>query len=259
MLKFFRSIRQNLLSENNFNKYLIYAVGEIVLVVIGILIALGINSRVTNYQDISKEKVHLNNLYDDLESIENQLHFENDLLENKVKHNCRFFLETIHLNKEIPSEDALNNAMFGIISLPNNDVIFKAYDNLINTNDLNIIRSNEVKSALSDLAKSIVFQNESVAWQNQQWTTINQPYINKNFEFLDVTPESLGSNFNIPESAFKNDWSIILNDREFRNLVFNRFLAADDVTYALHLLLEKVENCKSLLKQELNNKHNQIL
>ncbi|MGB0916572.1 MAG: hypothetical protein ACPGU4_03185 [Flavobacteriales bacterium] len=43
MIKFFRKIRQQLLSENKFSKYLIYALGEIVLVVIGILIALGLN------------------------------------------------------------------------------------------------------------------------------------------------------------------------------------------------------------------------
>ena len=40
MLKFFRKIRQQLLTENKFSKYLLYAIGEIVLVVIGILMAL---------------------------------------------------------------------------------------------------------------------------------------------------------------------------------------------------------------------------
>ncbi|PNQ73740.1 hypothetical protein C1T31_05240 [Hanstruepera neustonica] len=44
MLKFFRHIRQNLLAENKTGKYLKYAIGEIVLVVIGILIALQINN-----------------------------------------------------------------------------------------------------------------------------------------------------------------------------------------------------------------------
>ena len=44
MIKFFRSIRRQLLSQNRFNKYLIYAIGEIVLVVVGILIALSINN-----------------------------------------------------------------------------------------------------------------------------------------------------------------------------------------------------------------------
>ena len=44
MIKFFRKIRQNLLSEGKTGKYLKYAIGEIILVVIGILIALSINN-----------------------------------------------------------------------------------------------------------------------------------------------------------------------------------------------------------------------
>ncbi len=44
MIKFFRHIRKRLLTENKFSKYLLYAIGEIVLVVIGILIALSINN-----------------------------------------------------------------------------------------------------------------------------------------------------------------------------------------------------------------------
>jgi len=44
MIKFFRKIRQNLLRENKTGKYFKYAIGEITLVVIGILIALQINN-----------------------------------------------------------------------------------------------------------------------------------------------------------------------------------------------------------------------
>jgi hypothetical protein len=44
MIKFFRQIRQNFLSEDKTGKYLKYATGEIVLVVIGILIALQLNN-----------------------------------------------------------------------------------------------------------------------------------------------------------------------------------------------------------------------
>jgi len=54
MIKFFRHIRQKLLSENKFSKYLLYAIGEIVLVVIGILIALQINN--WNNQRIEKNQ-----------------------------------------------------------------------------------------------------------------------------------------------------------------------------------------------------------
>ncbi|OIQ36706.1 MAG: hypothetical protein BM563_10345, partial [Bacteroidetes bacterium MedPE-SWsnd-G1] len=44
MIKFFRKIRQQLLNEGKTSKYFKYAIGEIVLVVIGILIALQINT-----------------------------------------------------------------------------------------------------------------------------------------------------------------------------------------------------------------------
>ena len=52
MIKFFRKIRHKLLSENKFSKYVIYAIGEIILVVIGILIALSIN----NWNEHKKKK-----------------------------------------------------------------------------------------------------------------------------------------------------------------------------------------------------------
>src|SRR6056297_1334171 len=52
MIKFFRKIRQNLLSEGKTGKYFKYAIGEIILVVIGILIALQIN----NWNEARKKK-----------------------------------------------------------------------------------------------------------------------------------------------------------------------------------------------------------
>lgn len=44
MIKLFRQIRKNLLSQNKVSKYILYAIGEIVLVIVGILIALQINN-----------------------------------------------------------------------------------------------------------------------------------------------------------------------------------------------------------------------
>ena len=60
MIKFFRKIRQNLLMENKTSKYFKYAIGEIVLVVIGILIALQINNWNENRKlENSKQKLML--------------------------------------------------------------------------------------------------------------------------------------------------------------------------------------------------------
>ena len=68
MIKFFRKIRQNLLSEGKNGKYFKYAIGEIILVVIGILIALQINN--ASQQKTNREQVEsiLKNVYYNLES-----------------------------------------------------------------------------------------------------------------------------------------------------------------------------------------------
>ncbi len=52
MIKFFRRIRKRLLTENKFSKYLLYAIGEIALVMIGILLALQVN----NWNEERKER-----------------------------------------------------------------------------------------------------------------------------------------------------------------------------------------------------------
>ncbi len=93
MIKFFRRIRQRLLSENKFSKYLLYAIGEIVLVVIGILIALQIN----NWNEHKKEQ-----------------EFEKEILEqiraNLIKD--KLTLESIQANfeKAMSSTDKILNA-----------------------------------------------------------------------------------------------------------------------------------------------------
>jgi hypothetical protein len=73
MLRFFRQIRQRLLTDNKFSKYLLYAVGEILLVVIGILLALQIDTWNSANIDRRKEKEYLQNLLEDLETQELQV------------------------------------------------------------------------------------------------------------------------------------------------------------------------------------------
>ena len=67
MIKFFRKIRQNLLMDNKTSKYIKYAIGEILLVVIGILIALSINNWNENKKLTNKEVKILKEIKSELE------------------------------------------------------------------------------------------------------------------------------------------------------------------------------------------------
>ncbi len=69
MIKFFRKIRHNLLMENKTGKYLKYAVGEIILVVIGILIALNINNWNENRKEINQSIFYHQQMINDLQVV----------------------------------------------------------------------------------------------------------------------------------------------------------------------------------------------
>lgn len=95
MIKFFRKIRLRLLTENKFRKYLVYAVGEIILVVIGILIALYINTSreelqqqqytISVFEQIRKDLVNDSfKLGIDIKKIETTNRYIIDILENKI-------------------------------------------------------------------------------------------------------------------------------------------------------------------------------
>ncbi|VAV86032.1 FIG00653203: hypothetical protein [hydrothermal vent metagenome] len=91
MIKFFRKIRQNMIKENKVSKYLLYAIGEIVLVVIGILIALSINNWNEGRKNDLKESLLIKNIIEDLSldsvqinqslnELSDQIHVVDDLI-----------------------------------------------------------------------------------------------------------------------------------------------------------------------------------
>src|SRR5210317_1160194 len=85
MIKFFRHIRKNLLMENKTGKYFKYAIGEIVLVVIGILIAISINNWNEQQKQNSQERQLLSGLKIEftinLNRLDKVIHFR----ENSIK------------------------------------------------------------------------------------------------------------------------------------------------------------------------------
>ena len=85
MIKFFRKFRQNLLLEGKTGKYLKYAIGEIVLVVIGILIALQINNWNENRKNKIAEGDYYCRILDDFELNEKLIDENYELTTNRIK------------------------------------------------------------------------------------------------------------------------------------------------------------------------------
>jgi hypothetical protein len=85
MIKFFRKIRQNLLSEGKTGKYFKYAIGEIILVVIGILIALQINNWNENRKNKIAEADYYCRILDDFELNEKLIDESSKLATDKIR------------------------------------------------------------------------------------------------------------------------------------------------------------------------------
>ncbi|MEL7220307.1 MAG: DUF6090 family protein [Bacteroidota bacterium] len=113
MIKFFRKIRQKLLAENKFSKYIIYAIGEIVLVVIGILIALQVNNWSTNNKEKELETKILTEISVALQSDLKDLEF--NLTEHEqIFQSQKYMIDWLQTDE--PYTDSLSVHMFNVVN-----------------------------------------------------------------------------------------------------------------------------------------------
>lgn len=104
MIKFFRKIRQSLVAENKFSKYLLYAIGEIILVVIGILLALQINTWNQNIERQELRKSYLKSLVIDIAQDTTEI---KKAIKNHIIDSLKISVHRNELTKEDASLDNL--------------------------------------------------------------------------------------------------------------------------------------------------------
>ncbi|HAT67786.1 MAG TPA: hypothetical protein DCS66_24835 [Flavobacteriaceae bacterium] len=154
MIKFFRKIRQKLLSENKFSKYFIYAVGEIVLVVIGILIALQINNWNEQRKERAVEVNFLKNLRADLVSeIDNNTLFANYRFQKaKASSDLINGAEPQTMEDLERYTDTYERVFIWNTFVPNNNT----YKELLSSGNLSFIKNDSIKNRLLELDKTYV-------------------------------------------------------------------------------------------------------
>ncbi|NER17556.1 DUF6090 family protein [Spongiivirga citrea] len=156
MIKFFRKIRQKLLSENKFSKYLIYAIGEIVLVVIGILIALQINNWNLTQQDRNTEKQNLIALQKEFSKNKTKIQEVIELNNENISGAEKMMQSFSNSSKDTITELSLANYAsdtFGteINFEPETGVLTE----IISSGQLKLIQNNELKHNLAGLQSKI--------------------------------------------------------------------------------------------------------
>jgi len=144
MIKFFRHIRQKHIMENKTGKYFKYAIGEIILVVIGILIALQINNWNEQRKDRVKEQALLGQLKKEYESNLIQLNEKIEMRKTMVN-SAQKLLNMIDHRDQVVSDSIAYYLSYTRMS-PTFDPI---ENDLINSGKLDLIQDEELKSMLT--------------------------------------------------------------------------------------------------------------
>ena len=179
MIKFFCRIRQKLLEENRFSKYLVYAIGEIILVVIGIMIALQINNwneeqqtaEVLN-QFVIEFKKELEYNIKDLEQSISLIEFH---MEGKKKLLTHTFLNTVPLD----SLEALIESKY--INVSYNPTILRRFENAqisaYGTYDSVLVKTQEFYGYnWPEFEKATQWHNKQVDIEDEWWRYSQESY-----------------------------------------------------------------------------------
>ncbi|MFH6768582.1 DUF6090 family protein [Gaetbulibacter aquiaggeris] len=155
MIPFFRKIRKTLADDNKPIKYLRYAIGEIVLVVIGILIALQINNWNETNKLKKEEQKLLISLNDDFK--ENNLRLQQTIKkqEDVVRYSKELIKAMLSNNKNIDPDSIGQMVTSGAQSWYRAEYVTGTYDGILSSGNINILNNENLKRNLAQFSSEV--------------------------------------------------------------------------------------------------------
>jgi hypothetical protein len=261
MIKFFRKIRQKMLTENKFSKYLIYAIGEIILVVIGILIALSINNWNEERKESLIEQNYLRRLLVDLENDYKTLTFSKGLSSERI--NQVKILTNVIKNQSLSNENSTQiiesiEKVTWRSYLPLSKIV---YNELLNSGKMSLIQSEELRDLLSNYYVDADHWEMILNFEDAQKMFSHATAGLLSIEIL----AAIENSSSLRNSNPTHELDIDLEEKEF-DRIFKEFSTNTEAIkwlpniYHYHLLADKVitnlsannETIKKLVQSEMN-------
>ena len=256
MITLFRRFRQRLLTENKFSKYLIYAIGEIILVVIGILIALGINNN-NNFNEQRKlEQEYLTSLQSEFKTNLDKINTSIKVNEQRV--------QTLEKVLTLFNKNALDTIRPQAISqllgpIFGNDIQYVpatgVLNDIISSGKLNLILNKNLRQDLASFESTINVlstQLNDADFTQRKLTSLffkngSAKTIVTDLKIIDKEFQSISSNTNNKD---------IFNSIEFENYLVDYYLLAKATNGPLLFsgIKSQIENILKEVENELENK-----
>lgn len=250
MIKFFRRIRQRLISENKFKNYLFYAFGEIFLVVIGILIAIQLNELNQNRNEEKQYNLMLENL--DLEFSRTQ-----ELLTRITSS----YASTINTNVSLMglfsgNQDTISAQKIDtLLGLAMNQTPFyppqPVLDELLNSGKIKAMPNEKLKQYLFDWESTLKWFHFDydllINFSNNQLNS----YLNKNWSWKNIDIAS-GTEFYNERSKLSPQQNELFSDLEFENLVDTNLFHTNRLYSRLKEILSLIDKIRSEIEVSLH-------
>ena len=193
MIRLLRKIRQQLISEKNYGIYLLYAAGEILLVIMGILLALQIDGWNERKKDKSEEMKILYAFHEEF------VHNKDDLIanitsSNEINSSCLLLLDLIGTNpgylKQFNIDSIIGVAIVSFDYLPSEYVLA----DLLSTGKLELISSEKLRMLLFKWSHEMQQKEKAFAMLDKYFMESLLPYLNHNASIKNIDANiALGS------------------------------------------------------------------
>ncbi len=226
-MKIFRKLRAKFLKEGNVKRYLLYAIGEVLLVMIGILLALQVDSwnddRLRRIEEINYYHNFREQLIDDSTNI-----FGNKRYNSRYLNQFNFAINIIERDDR-SLIDSLGKIMFNLTEYSDFDRQGNLYETLVTGGEIKILRNEEIINAIRELEGRYIYMNRM---ENIHWDVIIKdvlPAISTNLKFATFEVQE-------PEQAYSY---------QFQNLILGlkTIMQEKDTIY-----LETNQRIKSLIE-----------
>ena len=228
-------------------KYFKYAIGEIVLVVLGILIALQINN--WNQEKINS-KIEENLLIELLENLSvNEERLQQSIEDEYTSLKSIEYVATTLENRR-SHHDSMNYHYGRADFAPDVEITSTAFE-AIKSKGLDIILSDDIRRSIIDLFDSEygVMLSETVRLENLYWPTASLPLFHKHFRIKQIRDRNPQSN---AFDAVPINYELLLNDETYINMIKHRGSFRYNGAKLKELALAKTSNLKEEIKAYLD-------
>ena len=247
MIKFFRSIRKSLLNEGKTSKYFKYAIGEIILVVIGILIALQIN----NWNENRKSQEKIDNYFNKMLVEMNQ---KKDWLKNYQKDNLKFNqhierIAQITADKNPDSIPILKSLLGSLTVAGDPNISFPVLDEFYNQDLQVVIKNDSLKIYLERLLDLRLVRNQVSSFALDQYITNVEPFYIKHINYSQTANNYYYDGFldKGPDTNYEN----FFYSMEFWNIINLKLDTNSTASRILEGLIITIDHIIELLEKEV--------